>query len=228
MASALPDAQPLHPGRITQRLVVAGQPRRQCRRVGHGDDRVPALQHLWSQDGAQSRPLGHAQIAVAHLNVPGDDVGVVATVEGAHRLLAAEHIEALKDGLRSLPETLTYNDFHWTNLALSRHQRPEFRAVVFDYHLLGIGLAASNCRNVGGSLGAAARAAFWVAYGAVDERAAALDAPVATLHALRVAVQRPELPRWALPLVHEVTTGELEAKLRHALALLERRCQPGQ
>jgi hypothetical protein len=67
--------------------------------------------------------------------------------------LAAKHIEAIKDAMRSLPETLNYNDFHWTNLALSRRSVPSLRAVVYDYHLLGIGLCYSDCRNVVGSLG---------------------------------------------------------------------------
>ncbi len=46
---------------------------------------------------------------------------------------------SVKRAMRALPETLTYNDFHWTNLALSRQARPVPRAVVYDYHLLGIG-----------------------------------------------------------------------------------------
>jgi SAM-dependent methyltransferase len=131
--------------------------------------------------------------------------------------LAADRIEALKRALCALPETLTYNDFHWTNLALSRGEGHGLRAVVFDYHLLGIGPAAGDYRNVTGSLEDPARRAFQVAYGEVDEREAILDAPVAVLHALGVAVRRPALPRWALPLVSEVTTRGLEAKLRRAL-----------
>jgi len=77
--------------------------------------------------------------------------------------LAAESIESLKAALRSLPQTLNYNDFHWPNLALSREGAAQ--AVVYDYHLLGIGPRYSDCRNVAGSLGQRARAAFWEAYG---------------------------------------------------------------
>lgn len=131
--------------------------------------------------------------------------------------LAADRIEALKRALRALPETLTYNDFHWTNLALSRREDVDLRAIVFDYHLLGTGPAAGDCRNVTGSLEGPARRAFQVAYGEVDEREAILDAPVAVLHALGVAVRRPALPRWALPLVREVAAGGLAVKLHRAL-----------
>lgn len=50
--------------------------------------------------------------------------------------------------MRSLPETLTYNDFHWSKLARSR-PLPTGREVIFyDYHVLGLGLASSDCRNV--------------------------------------------------------------------------------
>jgi len=134
--------------------------------------------------------------------------------------LAADHIEALKSALRSLPETLNYNDFHWSNLALSRPVGPPLRAIVYDYHLLGIGPAYSDCRNVCGSLGERARAAFWEAYGPVHEREAVLDAPVAILYALRVAVQMPRLPRWADGCVLQARNGELAASLRRALEAL--------
>jgi len=134
--------------------------------------------------------------------------------------LAAEHIDALKGAIRSLPATLTYNDFDWTNLALSRHKSPSLRALVFDYHQLGIGMRWSDYRNVRGALGASARAAWEATYGPLDEREALLDAPVAVLHALHVALQRPQLPRWALGLVRQVTNGELAAKLRRAIASL--------
>lgn len=133
---------------------------------------------------------------------------------------AAEHIEALKRALRSLPATFTYNDFHWTNLALSRQGTPAVRAIVFDYHLLGIGTRYSDYRNVSSALGAPARLAFQSAYGEVDDLQAVLDAPVAILYALQEVSERPRLPQWAMPLVGEVETGELEAKLRRALAIL--------
>lgn len=57
-------------------------------------------------------------------------------------------------------------------LAFSRELEPSVRAVVYDYHLLGIGLAYSDCRNVAGSLGERVQSAFWEAYGSVDEREA--------------------------------------------------------
>ena len=131
--------------------------------------------------------------------------------------LASEHIEALKVAMRSLSETLNYNDFHWTNLALSRRGVPRLVAIVYDYGLLGIGPRFSDCRNVTGSLGERARAAFWEAYGPVDERECILDEPVSVLYSLWHAVQQPRFPTWADGLVKVVRCGELEAKIRRAL-----------
>lgn len=67
--------------------------------------------------------------------------------------LAADHVEPLKQAMRAMSETLNYNDFHWSNLALSRGRGRSLNAIVFDHHLLGIGMAYSDCRNVVGSLG---------------------------------------------------------------------------
>jgi hypothetical protein len=131
--------------------------------------------------------------------------------------LAADHIEALKEAMRSLPETLNYNDFHWTNLALSRHTQPQLEAIVFDYHLLGVGLRYSDCRNVVGSLGERAAAAFWEAYGRVDERERILDEVTAPLYGLLVAVRMPRFPSWARGCLSMVENGELEKALRRAL-----------
>lgn len=131
--------------------------------------------------------------------------------------LCAEHIEALKRAIRARPATLTYNDFHWSNLALARAAAGLLEAVVFDYHLLGIGMAYSDCRNVLGCLGGPAASAFKDAYGPFDRTEALLDGPVAVLAALSEAVCRPKLPGWAGPLVRQATSGELERGLRRAL-----------
>lgn len=135
--------------------------------------------------------------------------------------LAADSIEALVEAMRALPETLNYNDFHWSNLALSREQGQPLQAIVYDYHLLGIGLAYSDCRNVTSGLGGTAAAAFMEAYGPVDEQEALLDAPVSVLSGLSVAVQRPQLPAWSAALIRRSENGQLEKELRRALEALQ-------
>ncbi|MBC7220589.1 hypothetical protein H5T55_03855 [Candidatus Bipolaricaulota bacterium] len=131
---------------------------------------------------------------------------------------AARHLEALRARARELPITLNYNDFHWTNLALSR--QPPLRAIVFDYHLLGIGLAWSDVRNVTHSLGPAAREGFLGAYGPTRPEERILDDPLSVLHALQIATARPTIPRWAMESVNRARSGALLAALERAVALL--------
>jgi hypothetical protein len=131
--------------------------------------------------------------------------------------LALEHIDALKGAMRALPETLNYNDFYWTNLALSRSPTPVQQAIVFDYHLLGIGVRFSDCRNVAGSLRDDAVAAFWEEYGPLDEREEILDRPLATLVALVTASRMPTFPRWASASREQVLRGGLERDLLAAM-----------
>jgi hypothetical protein len=135
--------------------------------------------------------------------------------------LAANHIDALKSAIEASPTTLTYNDFHWTNLALSREEWPALRAIIFDYHLIGIGPAYSDYRNVLSVLHGPAAPAFKEEFGPVDERDAILDAPTAVLYSLYEASRLPRLPGWAGGLVQEAESGDLEAKLRAAIAVLQ-------
>lgn len=132
---------------------------------------------------------------------------------------AAEHIETLKQAMAALPQTLNYNDFFWGNLALSRGAGP-LRAIVYDFHLLGVGLAYSDCRNVVGSLGEGARQAFWEVYGPVDDRERILDEPTATLYGLFAAAQLPAMPAWVRPCLDQAVSGDLERSIRLALEAL--------
>ena len=132
--------------------------------------------------------------------------------------LAAVHIVALKSAMCALAETLNYSDFHWTNLALSHRAH---RAVVFDYHLLGIGLRYSDCRNVAGSLDGKARSAFWETYGPLDETERVLDEPTAVLYALKIASERPTFPAWARGCLNKIRSGELERSLRYTLEVIQ-------
>ena len=136
--------------------------------------------------------------------------------------LAAEHIGMLKAALERMSVTLNYNDFYWTNLALSRRPEGEPEAIIFDYHLLGMGMRYSDWRNVAGSLHGAAVEAFRETYGPTDPREEVLDRPLATLHGLHVAARMARFPAWAECCREAVQNGELERDLRAAIALWER------
>ncbi len=128
---------------------------------------------------------------------------------------AARHVTALKEAAQELKLTLTYNDFHWSNLALSQHG-PQ-RALMFDFHLLGIGLAASDHRNVSSGLGPAAQRAFSEAYGPPDPRQQLLDDALSPLADLQVAVASASFPPWARALLDDIQSGRLEKKLHRAV-----------
>ena len=139
--------------------------------------------------------------------------------------LAAEHIELLKAAVNKLSVTLNYNDFYWTNLALSRQEDSQLKAIIFDYHLLGVGMRFSDCRNVTSSLSGDAVRAFWDAYGNVDLREEKFDRPLATLYSLNVASHISEFPRWAEGSRARVINGDLERDLIVAIELARSQCE---
>jgi hypothetical protein len=132
---------------------------------------------------------------------------------------AAEHIELLKAATSKLSVTLNYNDFYWTNLALQRHAGDQPEAIIFDYHLLGVGMRYSDCRNVTGSLFGEAVDSFWDTYGDVDPREEILDRPLADLLDLVMAANMARFPKWAEPSRERLTNGELKRDLMRAVEL---------
>ncbi len=132
---------------------------------------------------------------------------------------AAGMINQIKSALESMSLTLNYNDFYWTNLALSRQEGTDPQAIVFDYHLLGIGMRYSDCRNVTFSLAGAAVDAFWQEYGYCDPREVLLDRPLAALYDLHMAAREPRPPAWAQESIQEVRSGQLSQDLLAAQAL---------
>jgi len=133
--------------------------------------------------------------------------------------LAADHIEMLKGAVGQMSATLNYNDFYWTNLALSRREDRPLEAIVFDYHLLGVGMRYSDVRNVTSSLSGEAPLAFEEVYGDIDPREEVLDRPLSTLYALTVAARLSTFPHWAEGSLDRVTNGDLERDLREAITL---------
>ena len=147
---------------------------------------------------------------------------VAARVRGSDKKkwsILAGNIDRVRNAVMSSAETLTFNDFHWTNLALSRNERP-IRAVVFDFHLLGLGMRYSDCRNVTGSLGPDAADAFRSAYGETDSREEVLDDLVAPLCALVEAFQRHRFPSWAVASLKLAETGEIHNRLDRVIEIM--------
>ena len=137
--------------------------------------------------------------------------------------LAADHIDLLKRSLSDFGTTLNYNDFHWTNLALSRKSGPGMEAIVFDYDLLGIGTRYSDVRNAVDSLSGEAIAGFQEVYGSVDPGEKTLDRPLATLYALVSAARMVTFPKWAEESRQTVLNGTFKTDLLQAVDLASAR-----
>lgn len=104
------------------------------------------------------------------------------------------HFVAIRRRIRSLDRTVTYNDFWWTNLAVSRDGR---EAMMFDYNLMGRGYAYADVRNVTLALSPDAARAFLDAYGPIDPMERAVDDVVSPIVALILASRLPTFPKWA-------------------------------
>lgn len=125
-----------------------------------------------------------------------------------------KHYSDLLQKLSEVPKTLTYNDFYYTNLAVARDGTS---ALMFDYNLLGQGMAASDVRNVTDALSEKAKTAFLEEYGPIDPKEVLLDQVTATLTALYTACLREDLPCWAEKELERVTDGSLLAGARALL-----------
>lgn len=104
------------------------------------------------------------------------------------------NFEAIRSIADRLPKTITYNDFYWTNLAVSRDGR---EALMFDYNLMGKGYAYSDIRNVTVSLSPDAAAAFLAEYGPADPLERSVDDILSPIITLILASRRDTFPSWA-------------------------------
>lgn len=98
------------------------------------------------------------------------------------------NFDAIRAKLGSLCRTLTYNDFWWTNLAVSKDGK---EALMFDYNLMGRGYAYADVRNVTTALSPDAARAFLAEYGPIDPAEKRMDDVVSPIVTLVLASRRP-------------------------------------
>lgn len=108
----------------------------------------------------------------------------------------------------------SYNDFWWTNLAVSKDGN---EALMFDYNLMGRGYAYSDVRNVTVSLSPEAARAFLAQYGPIDPLEQAGDNVVSLIITLILDSRRPQFPAWAAESRNALE--ELEQKITHLIRL---------
>ena len=118
--------------------------------------------------------------------------------------------------ITSLEETLTYNDFYWTNLAVSNDKK---EALMFDYNLLGVGFRYNDIRNVCSSLSGKAQKAFMDEYGEFNETEKIIDDGISDLINLICAYKRHIFPKWAENSLNSIHNGALEQNIKKILEL---------
>lgn len=128
--------------------------------------------------------------------------------------LILDKLDVILSRIKGLGETLTYNDFFWTNLAVGRDKKS---ALMFDYNLLGAGYRYGDIRNVCSSLSSEAGMAFLEAYGKINEEEKIIDEFVCHLINLITAYKRPTFPSWAEESLNAVSSGELEKTFKKIL-----------
>ena len=153
-----------------------------------------------------------------------DNMALIAektsTADNALWQAIAEHYDAIRSRIDALPRTLTYNDFYWTNLIVSKDRESAF---MYDYNLLGKGTAYGDIRNVTCSLSQEAAKAFLEEYGtdipAEEKRADAFLSPLVTLFG---ACEGDTFPSWAESSLTELKNGDI---LKHLKEWLEPKTQ---
>ena len=120
----------------------------------------------------------------------------------------------LRAAVDSVPRTLCYNDFNYTNFAVARDGSA---AMMFDYNLLGKGFRYCDVRNACYDLSDAAESAFLAEYGPTDPLEQLIDEITSPVIALHIAYQRSAFPAWAQPSLKTLTTSEYADKIRRLL-----------
>ena len=118
--------------------------------------------------------------------------------------LVENNFEIIKSKIDNIPRTLTYNDFYFTNLVVAKD---ESEAFMFDYNLLGKGLAYGDVMNVCASLSKSAQDAFLLEYGQIDKREIVIFNFATTIITLHLAYQRKTFPNWANEILDSLHTN---------------------
>lgn len=150
-----------------------------------------------------------------------DNMGMIAektgTVENMLWQTIAQNYNMIRSRIDALPRTLTYNDFYWTNLIVSKNSESAF---MFDYNLLGKGIAYGDVRNVTSSLSREAAEAFIQEYsGDIDEEQKKADAFIAPVVSLVVACRYEIFPSWAESSLEELKNGDILRHLKEWLGM---------
>ncbi|PHS33901.1 MAG: hypothetical protein COA82_07885 [Alkaliphilus sp.] len=131
--------------------------------------------------------------------------------------LILDNFNLIKNTISQCRQTLTYNDFYWTNLIVSKNIT---KAMMFDYNLLGRGYRYSDIRNVCSSLSTTAQRVFLDEYGSFDETEKIIDDGISILVTLIFAFQKEKFPEWGKSSLEITKNGELFNRINRIINLI--------
>lgn len=117
-----------------------------------------------------------------------------------------DNFEYIRSAVMSLPRTLVYTDFHFTNLAVARDGES---ALVFDYNFFYKSYVYSDIRNVCWDFSEEAKSAFLSEYGEYDEGDVVVDDVADTLSGLIIDCNRKNFSDWAKHLRERIEDDRL-------------------
>lgn len=126
-----------------------------------------------------------------------------------------ENLDFLINLIDKTEKTLTYNDFYYINMAVSK----QHGAFMFDYNLLGKGYIVSDIKNVTLQLGEEAKKAFLDAYGDYNKNEDIIHEVAGSLVGLIFASQREIFPEWGYEEVEAVKNGILLERFKELMQL---------
>ena len=112
--------------------------------------------------------------------------------------------EFFRNHINSLETTLTYNDFHYSNIAIARDMS---LVIIFDYNLLGRGCITSDISNVLWQLkDNELKRIFLDEYGEIKQSERAIIDIVNPIISLFIAYQKIKFPSWGNQLIETLSS----------------------
>lgn len=132
-----------------------------------------------------------------------------------------ENLDLVEEIIQSMPSVITYNDFHWSNLAV---RKDKGAALMLDYNLTGRGYRYADLRNVTEALSEKSGKDFMEEYERTYRRLyrreldvgweKQADDVISPILGLINACERAEFPKWTNALKSAATDGTLLEKAR--------------
>lgn len=111
--------------------------------------------------------------------------------------------------------TITYNDFAIENMAIKDNN-----VFMFDYNMVGKGLAYFDLQNVCYALNKKMKDLFLKTYGAFNEREVLVYNVLNPLITLSIAFSKSEFPKWAKNAIEEIYSKKYKSDIDKLLKLL--------